>query len=92
MFTHGGWMVNDIGHIFGKIVLFLRGGSQCDEFLVRAQICKNAGGVRAHFLQKYERYTGKITRADSEIFNFSNMARIVFLTVPKRSRSLFLIL
>ena len=42
-------MVNDIGHIFGNIVLFLRGGSQCDEFLVRAQICKNTGGYERIF-------------------------------------------
>ena len=48
-------MVNDIGHIFGKIVLFFAGGgggSQCDEFLVRAQICRNTGG--------YERIFAKI--------------------------------
>ena len=47
---------------------------QCDKFCIRAQICKNTVGVRAHFLQKYERYTGKNTSADSQIFKFSKMA------------------
>ena len=36
-------MVNDIGHIFGKIVLFLRGGSQCDKF------AKIQAGTSAYF-------------------------------------------
>ena len=67
-------MVNDIGHIFGKIVLFLRGGSQCDEFLVRAQICKNTGGYKRIFLQKYERCTGKNTSAESQLIHFSKRA------------------
>ena len=45
---------------------------QCDEFLIRAHF----------FLQKYDRYTGKNTSAESQIFNFSKMARIAFLTMP----------
>ena len=40
-----------------------------------------AGGVRMHFLQKYERYTGKNTSADRQIFNFSKMAWIAFLKI-----------
>ena len=44
---------------------------QCDEFIIRAQNCKNTGGVRAHFLQKYERYTGRNTSAGKNCF-FSN--------------------
>ena len=32
----------------------------CDEFLIQALICKNTGGVRAHFLPNYERCMGKI--------------------------------
>ena len=51
---------------------------QCDQFLIRAQICKNTGRLRAHFLQKYERFTGKNTSADSQIFN----SRPTFLTMP----------
>ena len=47
------------------------------------------GGIKAHFLQKYERYTGKNTSADSQIFNFSQMARIAFLTMSKRFRTVF---
>ena len=31
---------------------------QCDEFLIQSQICKITGGVRAYFLQNYERYMG----------------------------------
>ena len=45
-----------------------------------------------HFLQKYERYTSKNTNADSQIFNFSKMARIDFLTMPKRFTTPFLTL
>ena len=59
------------------------GGRQCGQFLIRAQICKNTGGTRADFLQKYECHTGKNTSADSQIFNFSKMARIAFLKLLK---------
>ena len=44
---------------------------------------KKAGGLRVHcFWQKYEGYSGKNTTADSQIFKFSKMARIAFLTMP----------
>ena len=49
---------------------------QCDEFLIQAQICKNTGGVRAHFLQKYEALYGSSvevsdqrTDVDPELWN-----------------------
>ena len=32
---------------------------QCDQFLLRAQICKNTGGVRAHFFAKIRTLTVK---------------------------------
>ena len=67
-------------------------GLQCNEFLIRAQICKNTGRVQAHFLQKFERYTGKNRSTDSQIFKFSKMARIAFSTIPKRFRTPFLTL
>ena len=51
---------------------------QCDQFLIRAQICKNTGRLRAHFLQKYERFTGKNTSADSQIFIFLKNGKTYF--------------
>ena len=54
------------------------GGRQCGQFLIRAQICKNTGGTRADFLQKYECHTGKNTSADSQIFNFLKNGKTYF--------------
>ena len=50
---------------------------QCDEFHIHVQISKNEGEVRAHFLQKCECYMGENTSADSQMFNFSKMERII---------------
>ena len=63
---------------------------QCDEFLIQAQICKNTGGVRAHCLQKYERYSGKNTSANSKIF-FKN-GKNCFFNNAEKFQNTFLIL
>ena len=61
---------SSIDNIFLKWFLWFFSAKVCDKFLIRAQICKNTGGVRAHFLQKYEGYTGKNTSADGQILIF----------------------
>ena len=61
-------------------------------FLYEHKFANIQAGYVHIFLQKYECYKGKNTSADSQIFNFSKMARIAFLTMVKRFRTPFLTL
>ena len=54
---------------------------QCDKFLIRAQICKKKiqWGYERIFCKNT---SGKNASADSQIFSFSKLANIAFLTMP----------